>query len=136
MWLFRFAKLFIKLKDWLGGLMNSLVLDKSMEFAIRIVNLYKFLTTKKQEFVMSKQLLRCGTGIGANLREAKYAQSTNDFINKNSIALKEAAEAEYWLELLYKTNFLTNEQYKSIGKDCSTLTKILTAIVKTAKQNK
>ncbi len=78
---------------------ESLILRKSLDFGIRIVRLYKHLRENKREFVLSKQLLRSGTSIGANLREAKYAQSKGDFISKNSIALKEAAETEYWLEL-------------------------------------
>lgn len=114
---------------------NSVVLDKSMEFSIRIVNLYKYLCYEKKELVISKQLLRSGTSIGANLSEAKYAQSTNDFISKSSISLKETAETIYWLELLYKTGYLTEEQFSSINADATEMIKMLTSIVKTTKSN-
>lgn len=114
----------------------SVVLDKSLDFAVRIVNLYKYLRNEKSEFVLSKQILRSGTSVGANLREAKYAQSSDDFIHKNSIALKEIAETEYWLELLVKTDFLTQAQYDDINNDCSEIAKLLTSIVKSAKKTK
>ena len=84
---------------------------------------------------MSKQLLRSGTSVGANLREAKYAQSTDDFIHKNSIALKEISESEYWIELLYKTEYLSQKEYMDISRDCSEIAKLLTSIVKTTKRN-
>lgn len=115
--------------------MGNTVLEKSMNFAVRIVRLYQYLCKDKKEFVMSKQILRSGTSIGANLREAKYAQSTNDFISKNSIALKEVSETEYWLELLFKTEYLTEKEYNAINTDCSELAKMLTAIIKTTKKN-
>lgn len=115
--------------------MESTVLNKSMNFAVRIVNLYKYLQTEKKEFIMSKQLLRSGTSVGANLREAKYAQSTDDFIHKNSIALKEISESEYWIELLYKTEYLSQKEYMDISRDCSEIAKLLTSIVKTTKRN-
>ena len=86
---------------------ENVILEKSMDFAVRIVNLYKHLNGK-QEFVMSKQLLRSGSSIGANIREAVYGQSKRDFIAKMSISLKEAVETEYWLELLWKTEYLTD----------------------------
>ena len=110
------------------------LLGKSMEFAVRAVNLYKYLGKEKRENVLSKQMLRSGTSIGANVREAVYAQSRKDFISKMSIALKETSETEYWLELLFKTEYLTNEQYNSIKADCSEIAKILTAIVKSSKE--
>jgi len=110
------------------------VLDYSLDFAVRIVRLYQFLCDSKREFVLSKQLLRSGTGIGANVREAVYAQSKKDFIAKMSIALKEASETEYWLDLLHKTDYLDEKQYNSIKGDCSSIAKIITSIVKTAKQ--
>ena len=113
---------------------SSLVLQKSFQFSIRIVRLYKYLITEKREYVMSKQLLKSGTSIGANLREAKYAQSTLDFINKNSIALKEASETEYWLELLYCTDYLDDEGYSSIISDCNEIARLLVSIVKTSKE--
>ena len=104
-----------------------------MEFAIRTVNLYKYLSKEKQESIMSKQLLRSGTSVGANVREATEGQSKADFIAKMSIALKETVETEYWLELLYKTEYLTEKQYKDIAKVCSEMAKILTSIVKNSK---
>ena len=115
---------------------ESFVLPKSKSFAVRIVRLCRYLREEKKEFVLSKQLLRSGTSIGANVHEAKYAQSTDDFISKNSIALKEAAETEYWLELLYETGYLTEAEYDSIAGDCGELARLLTTIVKTTKENK
>lgn len=116
--------------------MAETVFDKSIKFAVRVVNLYKYLCAEKKEFIMSRQLLRSGTSVGANLREARYAQSTDDFIHKNSIALKEIAETGYWLELLTQTEYLTQVQYEDMEKDCTEILKMLTAIVKKAKQNK
>jgi len=116
--------------------MAETVFDKSIKFAVRVVNLYKYLCAEKKEFIMSRQLLRSGTSVGANLREARYAQSTDDFIHKNSIALKEIAETGYWLELLAQTEYLTQVQYEDMEKDGTEILKRLTAIVKKAKQNK
>ena len=107
-----------------------------MAYAIRIVKLYKSLYEIKKETVLSKQLLRSGTSIGANTRESKNAQSRNDFLNKLNIALKEADETEYWLELLYKTEYLDEKEYKSIQKDTSEIIKILTSIIKKLKEDK
>ena len=109
--------------------------DKSLEFAVRIVNLYKFLVNEQKEFVMSKQILRSGTSIGANIREAEQAQSRADFINKLNIALKEANETEYWLELLIRTEYITREQYESINNDSTEINKLLISIIKTTKNN-
>mgnify|MGYP003420630812 FL=1 len=106
-----------------------------MAYAIRIVNLYKYLVLQKNEHVLSKQLLRSGTSIGANTRESKNAQSRKDFLTKLSIALKEADETEYWLELLYKTEYLDENQYLSIQNDTSELIKILTSIIKKLKSD-
>ena len=103
-----------------------------MAFAIRIVNLYKYLVTSQKEFVLSKQLLRSGTAIGALIREAEHAESKTDFLHKMNIALKEANEALYWIILL-KTDFLANEAYHSIYADCEELVKMLVSIVKTTK---
>ena len=97
---------------------------------MRIVNLYKYLCAEKSEYVMSKQILRSGTSIGANVREAIRGQSRADFGAKMNIALKEACETEYWLELLYKTDYIEKEQYESIYNDCKEIIRILTAIVK------
>lgn len=106
---------------------------KSKLFALRIINIYKELTLQCKEFVISKQLLRSGTSIGANVREAIRAQSRPDFISKMSISLKEASESEYWIELLTESGYLTVEEGKSIMIDCQELISILTKIIKTAK---
>jgi len=111
---------------------DNISAEKSLEFAIRIVNLYKFLTSQKKEYVLSKQLLRCGTSIGANIAEAQHAQSRADFVAKMHIALKESEETMYWLKLLYRTDFLSKAQYHSICTDNQELIHILTAICKSA----
>ena len=115
---------------------ESVAASKSIEFSVRVVNLYRHLCDEHKEFVMSKQLLRSGTSIGANIHEAEYAQSKADFIAKMFIALKEASETEYWLQVLKRTDYLTQGEYESIVADCIEMLKILTAIVKTAKSNK
>ena len=112
---------------------DNLISEKSIEFAIRIVNLYKYLCKEKEEYVMSKQLLRSGTSVGANVREGVYGQSRNDFVSKMSIGLKEAAETEYWLELLYRTGYLSEKEYGDIQTDCKEIVKILTSIVKSSR---
>ena len=112
---------------------DNVIVVKSMNFAIRIVKLYKFLTESKKEYVLSKQVLRSGTSIGANVKEGIRGQTKPDFVSKMSIALKEASETEYWLELLYKTDYLEEKQYNSINSDCEELIKILVSIVKTCK---
>ncbi len=114
---------------------NSLTLDKSKDFAIRIVRLYKYLCKEKREYVMSKQLLRCGTAIGANLSEAIYGVSRNDFLAKAYISLKECAETKYWLEILNKTGFLSDNEFIRINEDCTELIKLLSSTVKTTRQN-
>ena len=114
---------------------NNIVEEKSFEFSVRIVNLYKYLTTARQEYVMSKQLLRSGTSIGANVYEAQQAQSPMDFLSKMSIALKEAYESDYWLRLLQKTEYLNKDEYNSIISDCRAITKLLVTIVKSTKEN-
>ena len=113
---------------------SNVVKDKSFEFSVRIVNLYKHLTTTKQEYVMSKQLLRSGTSIGANICEAEQAQSPLDFLSKLSISLKEACESDYWLRLLHRTGFLNDSEYSSIVTDCQELTKLLTSIIRSLKK--
>ena len=112
---------------------DNLILEKSKSFAIRVVKLYKYLMSNKKEFVLSKQLLRSGTSVGANVREAVYGQSKADFVAKMSIALKEASETGYWLELLRETEYLTDEQFKSIEGDYNEIIKLLTSIVKNSK---
>ena len=113
--------------------MGNAIQDKTKDFAIKIINCYKFLTEEQHEFVMSKQMLRCGTSIGANTRESKNAQSRNDFLSKLSIALKEADETDYWLDLLHSTYYIDNDTYDSLATDCAEIIKILTAIINTLK---
>ena len=110
--------------------MENVIVEKSFDFAVRIVNLHKYLSAEKKEYTLSKQLLRCGTSIGANVSEAQRGQSKADFLAKMSIALKEANEAEYWLRLLYKTDYLDAAQYESMNKDIQDLLSILIAICK------
>ncbi len=107
-----------------------------MAFAVRIVNLYKYLKYKCSEHVISKQLLRSGTSIGANVRESIYAQTRADFNTKMYIALKEASESAYWIELLERTKYLTEAQAESILGDCNELIKILSSITKTVKDSR
>lgn len=106
---------------------------KSFTFAVRIVKLCKHLTDNKREFALSKQLLRSGTSIGANIAESQQAQSRADFISKLCIALKEASETDYWLRLLHAADYLSEAEYASIIADCHELEKILTAIIKSSK---
>ena len=114
--------------------MEQTVERKSFFFAVRIVKLSKRLNTAKKEFVLSKQLLRAGTSIGANIAEAEQAQSKADFVSKMNIALKEAVETNYWLRLLQATDYLSETEFTSIHSDCRELEKMLTAIVKSSKQ--
>ena len=111
------------------------LLQKSKQFAIRIIRFYSFLQKEKGEIVISKQILRSGTSIGANARESNNAQSTADFINKLSIALKEADETTYWMELLYESDIIAQQQFESIYNDLKELIALLTASIKTCKQN-
>ena len=115
-------------------IMNNVIVEKSFQFAIQTVNLYKWLCAAKNEYVMSKQLLRCGTSIGANVAEAQNAQSRADFLSKMNIALKEATETKYWLSLLHATDFINEEQYKTCYSDSAEIEKLLVAIVKATKQ--
>lgn len=114
---------------------ESILKNKTYKFSIRIVNLYKYLCKEKREYIMSKQVLRSGISIGALVREAEFAQSKLDFINKMSIALKEANETMYWIDLLKETNYINLEMYNSLILDCEEILKILIASVKTAKSN-
>src|SRR5215469_1624723 len=111
----------------------NVALEKSRKFAIRIYNLYKYLCDEKREFTLAKQLLRSGTSIGANLSEAQYSISKKEFLSKATIALKECAETEYWLDLLKETNLITPAEYDSIINDCKELLRILISITKTLK---
>lgn len=113
---------------------DSAVLAKSKQFALRVIRLYKHLTENKIEFVISKQLLRSGTSIGANVREAVYGQSRKDFISKMSIALKESAETGYWLELLIESGYVAPGKLDDLVVECQEMTKILTSIVKSSKE--
>jgi four helix bundle protein len=114
---------------------GNIIVDKSKLFAVRIIRLYQYLQTEKKEFVLSKQLLRSGTSIGANIKEGIRGQSVKDFRAKMAIALKEASESEYWLELLVETEYINQNQYSSIDNDCVELIKILTAILNTSEKN-
>ena len=115
---------------------DNVILVKSKAFAVRIVRLYQYLTDAKKEFVLSKQLLRSGTSIGANVIEANSSQSKREFIAKMNVALKEAAESEYWLELLYEGHYLSEGEFSSIFVDCNELNKILISIIKKSNANK
>ena len=111
------------------------IYEKSFAFALRIVKLAKYLQEEKKEFVLSKQVLRSGTAIGALVREAEHAESKTDFAHKMNIALKEANETLYWLELLLQSEYITEQSFKSIQADSEELVKLLVAIVKTTKEN-
>ena len=115
---------------------ENVVLEKSREFALRIIKLYQYMSVENREFVLSKQVLRSGTSIGANVNEAQEAQSSADFISKLSIALKEARETKYWLNLLHGSGYITDVQYQSIIADAEALIALLTAIIKTKKAKK
>ncbi|WP_297217730.1 four helix bundle protein [uncultured Prevotella sp.] len=108
---------------------KSVVYELSKKFALRIVKLYIFLKEERKEYVMSKQIYRCGTSIGANIAESQFAQSEADYISKLSIALKEAAETVYWLELLHETDFISTKQYESILNDAKTIIGTLVNII-------
>lgn len=112
---------------------QNIVKEKSFEFAVEIVNLYKELTNNSKEYVMSRQLLRSGTSIGANVREAEFAQSKLDFIHKMSIRLKEANETGYWLDLLFETKFIDEKVFNEFKPKSEEMIKLLVSIVKTAK---
>ena len=108
---------------------------KSFAFAKRVVNAYRYLCEEKNEYVLSKQFLRSGTSIGANITEAQYASSKKDFLNKMYIALKECAESLYWMELLCSCHYLAEKEYESLYADCIELQKLLIAITKSTKSN-
>ena len=115
---------------------GSILRDKSKAFALRIINMYKYLCNEQNEFVLSKQVLRCGTSIGANIAEAFYAQSEADFIAKLYISRKEAGETIYWIELLRDASYLDIYTTASILEDCEELIKLLTSSIKTMKEKK
>ena len=112
---------------------DSIIGMLTMDFAIRVVKLYKYLSEEKKVYIMSKQLLRSGTSIGANVSEGAYAQSRADFINKMNIALKEASETEYWITLLYKTEVIDQKAYESLSSDVRKIIGTLVKIVKSSK---
>ena len=112
---------------------QNIILEKSFDFALKIIELYKILSYDKKEYVISKQLLRSGTSIGANIREANVSQSKKEFIAKMNISLKEAHETEYWLELLTRSGFISKSE--SLQKEINELISILTSIIKTANVN-
>ena len=112
---------------------GNAIADKSMDFAVRVVNLYRQLILERNEYVMSRQLLRSGTSIGANVREAMSAQTKADFVAKMSIALKECNETGYWLELMTRTSFVTEELYRSLDSDRREIFALLTSIIKSAR---
>lgn len=114
---------------------ESVIENKSKDFAIRIIRLYQYLTKEQSEYVLSKQILRSGTSIGANVKEALRGQSRSDFRAKMNISLKEACETEYWLELLNETGYISENSFQSIYKDCKEIIKILTMIVKNTETN-
>jgi four helix bundle protein len=111
---------------------ENIIKNKSFDFALRIVKLYQHLTESKREFVLSKQLLRSGTSIGALVRESEHAESKADFIHKLSISLKEANESDYWLELLFQSNYIDEREYNSIKIDLEEILKLLVSIIKTS----
>ncbi len=115
---------------------NDSILDqKSVAFSLRIIKAYRFLQENKNEYVLSKQLLRSGTAIGALVREAEFAESSGDFVHKLHIALKEANESDYWLLLLKGSGYIDEVSYLSIKQDCKELIKLLVSIVKTTKSH-
>ena len=114
---------------------ESVLKEKSYQFALRVIKLYKYTVAEKKEYVLSKQILRSGTSIGANVEEANQAQSKADFIHKLSISQKEAFETDYWLRLLRDSEYLTETQADSLLNDCRELQKLLTSSIKTAKES-
>ena len=112
---------------------ESVLCEKSLSFAVRIVKFYKYLCEEKKEYLLSKQILRSGTSIGANIRESRNAQSNADFINKLNVALKEADETQYWLELFRLSEIITEESYDSLNNDVDELISILVSSIKTMK---
>ena len=114
---------------------QSIMLDKAKDFAVNIVNICKAIKADKKESVLTNQLLRSGTSIGANIHESKYAHGTADFISKMQIALKECYESEYWLELLYKTNYIDESTHKELQNACGTIRRMLISSINTAKSN-
>lgn len=115
---------------------NNIIHDKSLDFAVRIVRLCRYLEDERREFVMSRQIIRCGTSVGANVRESRNAQSEADFVSKLSIALKEADETQFWLDVLYRSETIDERMYESLNGDVKELIALLTSIIKTMKSKK
>ena len=113
---------------------ESIMLDKAKDFAVEIINMCKSIKETKRESVLTNQLMRSGTSIGANIHESKYAHGTADFISKMQIALKECYESEYWLELLNRTGYIDDEQYKKIINDCGQIRRMLISSINTVKE--
>ena len=113
--------------------MENVVMTKSYSFAVRVINLYRFLSTDQKEYVLSKQILRSGTAIGALIMESEHAQSKADFLNKMNVALKEANETKYWLMLLKDTKYISASEFDSMQNDCTEILKLLASIVKSTK---
>jgi four helix bundle protein len=114
---------------------NNVIKTKSYAFAIRVIRLYQFLIEKRKEYILSKQLMRCGTSVGAMIREAEHAESKIDFKHKMAIAQKEINESIYWLELMKDTDYLTEEQFESLNNDAVEIIKLVTTIIKSTKAN-
>ena len=114
---------------------ENVIVKKSKDFALRIINMYNYLCAEKREYVMSKQILRCGTSIGANVREGVRGQTKPDFIAKMSVAQKEAEETCYWLELLYESGYINKSIFESMYRDNLEINRILASIILTARQN-
>ena len=114
---------------------ESIMLDKAKNFAVEIINICKSIKQNQKESVLTNQLIRSGTSIGANIHESKYAVSTADFVSKMHIALKECYESEYWLDILYRTNYINEEQYKFLLTDCGQIRRMLISSINTVKKN-
>lgn len=116
--------------------MDNVIVVKSKKFALHIIRLYKYLINNKHEFVIGNQILKSGTSIGANIKEAVCSMSKREFIAKLNISLKEASETEYWLELLYESSYISREEFTVLYDECKELLRLLTAIIKTSNKNK
>ena len=114
---------------------ENIIVERSMQFAVRVVKLYKYLCDEKKEYVLAKQLLRSGTSVGANVREALRGQSRKDFVSKMNIALKEVCETEYWLEMLVGSNSITEDVAKELLQECGVIRRMLVKSITTAKSN-
>ena len=125
----------LRIENWELRMKENVIKNKSFAFALRIVKAYQYLTEQKKEYVLSKQMLRSGTAVGALVRESEQAESNADFVHKLAIALKEANETEYWIELLAQSNYLEENVAISLNSDLTEILKLLTAIIKTTKQN-